>query len=44
MLSLTQFNLDEFEGDILLLKDQGNTQSIARGIRTIELEDHDVGG
>jgi regulator of RNase E activity RraA len=41
MLSLTHVNWDDFEGDILLMKNEGDTQSVGGGIlSTIELENH----
>ena len=40
MLPLAHVDSDEFERNILLMEDEGNTQSARGGISTNELENH----
>jgi hypothetical protein len=40
VLPFTHFDIDEFEGDILLVENESDTQNVAGGMHAIELENH----
>jgi hypothetical protein len=43
VLPFTHVNIDEFEGDVLLMEDESYTKIVGGGIGAVEFENHVVG-